>query len=225
MKREFVKTIMSMSHGHNLFDLFRDFCELSALSLVNAVDRRQTLWQQREERYLNIVKRYTPVEIDKFCQMLAFVIEGLELERSDFMGEVFAEMEQHNSHRGQFFTPYDVSRVLARITIADKVREIDNTGFVTLQEPSMGSGGMVVAFSEELRKAGYNPQTQMHVVGVDVDSRAVHMAYIQLTLLHIPAVIYVGNTLTMEMREEWKTPAHIMGGWDYRQKQELPSWL
>lgn len=54
MKKEFVKIMMSMNHGHNLFDLFRDFCELSAISLANAVDRRPELWRQREDRYSTI---------------------------------------------------------------------------------------------------------------------------------------------------------------------------
>ena len=51
------------------------------------------------------------------------------------------------------------------------------------------------------------------MTAVDIDPRAVHMAYIQLALMHIPAVVVVGNSLSMEMREHWYTPAHILGGW------------
>jgi hypothetical protein len=39
------------------------------------------------------------------------------------------------------------------------------------------------------------------------------MAYLQLSLLHIPAVVILGNTLALEEREHWFTPAHILGGW------------
>jgi hypothetical protein len=40
------------------------------------------------------------------------------------------------------------------------------------------------------------------------------MTYIQLTLLHVPAVVILGNTLALEEREHWYTPAHFIGGWD-----------
>ena len=39
------------------------------------------------------------------------------------------------------------------------------------------------------------------------------MAYIQFSLLHIPAHVMVGNSLSNEVREHWFTPAHILGGW------------
>ena len=53
---------------------------------------------------------------------------------------------------------------------------------------------------------------------MDIDRRAVHMAYIQFALLHIPAVILDGNTLSLEFRDVWKTPAHFLGDWDARFK-------
>jgi len=42
------------------------------------------------------------------------------------------------------------------------------------------------------------------------------MAYIQFSLLHIPAHVMVGNSLSNEVREHWFTPAHILGGWGLR---------
>jgi hypothetical protein len=44
--------------------------------------------------------------------------------------------------------------------------------------------------------------------------RAVHMAYIQLSLLHVPAVVVHGNTLSLEEWGYWYTPAHILDGLD-----------
>lgn len=42
------------------------------------------------------------------------------------------------------------------------------------------------------------------------------MAYVQLSLLHIPAVVYHGNSLTVETWSTWRTPAHVLGFWDVR---------
>lgn len=44
------------------------------------------------------------------------------------------------------------------------------------------------------------------------------MCYLQLSLWHIPAEIIIGNTLSMEIREVYYTPAHYLGNWDARLK-------
>lgn len=42
------------------------------------------------------------------------------------------------------------------------------------------------------------------------------LCYIQLTLMHIPAVVCVGNSLTMEITREMATPAYRLGLWDLK---------
>jgi hypothetical protein len=37
---------------------------------------------------------------------------------------------------------------------------------------------------------------------------------VQLSLLHIPAIIIHGNALTLEQWGVWLTPAHVLGFWD-----------
>ena len=46
------------------------------------------------------------------------------------------------------------------------------------------------------------------------------MAYIQFSLMHIPAVVYVGNTLSMEMHDVFYTPAHFTGLWDSKLRRQ-----
>ena len=73
---------------------------------------------------------------------------------------------------------------------------------------------MVIAAAHALQDQGINYQQCMHVVACDIDIVAVHMSYIQLSLLHIPAVVYHSNSLSLEVWSEWKTPAHVLGFWD-----------
>jgi hypothetical protein len=40
------------------------------------------------------------------------------------------------------------------------------------------------------------------------------MCYLQLALLHIPAIVVHGNALSMEVWGHWFTPAHVLGGWN-----------
>ncbi|MEW9612982.1 hypothetical protein AB3G45_03885 [Shinella sp. S4-D37] len=72
---------------------------------------------------------------------------------------------------------------------------------------------MIIALAEAILESGFNYQQLLHVTAVDIDPRAVHMAYIQFSLLHIPATVIVGDSLAMRFREEWHTMAHVIGGW------------
>src|SRR5205807_1311624 len=61
---------------------------------------------------------------------------------------------------------------------------------------------------------------------IDLDIIAVHMSYVQCTLLHIPAIILHGDTLRGETYSVWRTFAHVMGFWDAklaRDRRTLPA--
>jgi hypothetical protein len=75
---------------------------------------------------------------------------------------------------------------------------------------------MVIALAKAIHDLGINYQHHLHVTAIDIDPRAIHMAYAQLSLLHVPAHLIVGNSLSGEIAEHWYTPAHILGGWNAR---------
>ena len=68
-QRAFIKLVKDNAHRHRCYEVFRDFCELAALSFSNAVDRQQ--FEAREARYLEIVKGYSKDEAHRFPAMLA----------------------------------------------------------------------------------------------------------------------------------------------------------
>ena len=212
-----LKLLQRGAQRHDRYTLFSDCMEMIAISMSNSVDLRAR--EHREARYLEIVKRYDRETIVMFARFLAEVTMAFEAQPDDVLGRIFTELEIHNSNRGQFFTPYPVCRMMALATLGDAAAAralIGEKGFVTAMEPACGSGAMIIALVEAMREAGINYQRHLHVTAVDVDSRAVHMAYIQCSLLHIPAQLVVGNSLSMEMREHWFTPTHILGGWSAR---------
>lgn len=214
-RKALVKLIQTASHHRHTWDVFSDFVEMSAISLANAVDIR--FREAREARYMAIVKRYDKDTLALFPEMLAELIEALTLEPADILGSVFMELELGNHYKGQFFTPYHLCRLMARVTLGDGEdarAKIQRNGFITCQEPASGAGAMLMAFAEEMENLKMNPQQELHITAIDVDPRAAHMCYVQLTLLHLPAVVIVGNALTLEQQECWYTPAHLLGLWD-----------
>src|SRR5690625_492265 len=218
-EREFMRIVRDLSRRHQPWTVFGDFCEMAAISLANAVTIGE-LRDEREARYLQIVGRYQPEEVRTFPRLLGLVTMALETKTDDFLGRVFMNLELYNHWRGQYFTPDALSIMMGRLTIAGAAQQtIEERGFVRVLEPAAGSGAMVMAFAEELRAAGYNYQRQLHAECWDVDQTAAHMAVIQLSLMLIPAKIVIGNSLSMEVRDVFHTPAHVLGLWDRKLKR------
>jgi hypothetical protein len=109
---------------------------------------------------------------------------------------------------------------MAKMPSCDAVQKCKERGFVRMMEPAVGAGGMVIATAEALVDEGINYQQAMHATCIDVDAAAVHMAYLQLSLLHIPAIIIHGNALTREQWSYWVTPAHVLGLWNAKLKRD-----
>jgi len=220
-QKELLSLIMSFGYRHSTNDVFSDLVEMSALAISNAVDRHH--FDAREKRYLEIAKKYERDELGRFSEMLGALTMAFEdrVQRlvpngdglADILGQTYMMLDLGNERAGQFFTPYTVSRLMAGINLGDGNPYIDRDGLVTIEEPACGAGGMVIACAEALHDAGRNYQQTMHATCIDIDARCVHMAYLQLSLLHIPAIVIHGNALSVETWATWFTPAHILGGW------------
>lgn len=209
--KQVVKLLEQNTGARRLSNVFDDFVEMFALSLRNAVDRQG--WQEREDRYLTVAGQYTSEQLARFADAFARVVALMEQEPRDVLGHLYMSLELGNEAMGQFYTPYDIARVMADMQSDTLTGAIERDGFATLYEPACGAGAFLVAAAESLRVKGFNPQQQLHVTCEDLSAQAVHMVYIHLTLLHIPAVVYRRNTLTMETFDTWHTPAHILGDW------------
>jgi hypothetical protein len=216
--------IGQLAYRHSAWQVFSDFVEMGATCFSNAADLVQR--EAREARYREIVKRYNPDEVRLFPEMLGTLVMGLEEEPEDILGRTYHELELHNKWAGQYFTPFPLCRAMAKMIVGDGTdiqEKIAERGFLTASEPACGSGAMVVALALELKERGVNYQQQLHVTAVDVDAKCVHMTYLQLSLLHIPAVVVHGNSLSLEEFGRWYTPAHIMNGWNYRLRRAAPA--
>ncbi len=164
---------------------------------------------------------YRPEEIERFPKLLGELILALEKKFDDCLGRIFMALEFGDDWKGQFFTPYEVSSMMASLLMHDAGARIEQHGFITVCEPAVGAGGMVIACAQALREQGINYQQALHVTAIDLDETAVHMAYLQMTLYHIPAIVIHGNALTGAQWSTWVTPAHVLGLWDHRLRRRL----
>jgi len=204
--------------GHNLARIWDDWISAMALAISNSVDRRPEVRQRREAEYMEIVERHGSEVMEAFRRMLGMVVAGLEGEPIDLLGGIYMGLELGSNHAGQFFTPSGLCEAMARLLMdPDHIREtIEREGWITIHEPAIGGGATVIPTVRILIEHGYNPSRHLHVVGIDVDWTVLRMAYVQLSLLGVPAVLYVGDTLRAELRDDWYSPVHVLLGWGPR---------
>lgn len=225
-QKRFVKLVEQLSYSRST--VFRDFCEMAAISLANAVILQDDPeWQSREGRYLEIVKQYKPDELKTLAEMLGCVVNSLSTETGDFnfhdcLGEL--HMSDEITGRSKYdsdvaFTPKEVARLMAKMNLTGF--EMPEKGYFRLGEPAAGSGGLVIQMCAEMKELGFNFQQQVHVHAVEIRSMIAHMAYIQFSLLHIPALVVHGDSLALTEWSVWKTPAHVLGLWDARLQRDF----
>lgn len=211
--------LKSVGQRHGLFQVFRDSVEIWALSLSNTVDGAQ--FQAREAAYLRIVSRYNKEELTRIAEGLACVMMALQGRFQDFLGSIFMGLELGNAWAGQFFTPYEVSQLMAALNFGAIDQEaIKTKGYISVNDPCTGGGAMLIAVAEAMANQGLDYTQQLYVVAQDIDPVAVHMTYVQLSALGVPATVILGNSLAVEARERWHTPAVFHGNWFRRLQEE-----
>lgn len=200
----FQKIFRSLSMLHDRWRVFSDFCEMSAMALANAVTKDP----EREERYLEVVKRYPKEEVESLCDLLGCVMAGLDW-NTDFLGKQFMQLGLGDHYQGQFFTPMELARLMAAM-VTDRgqlVEKIQEHGVYEFYEPTAGAGATIIALAAIMNNAGLDPRKYLHVTAVDINPTVAYMCFIQLSVLGIPGVVYVGDALGREMREALHTPA------------------
>lgn len=226
-QRELEKLYNKLCHRYSRYEVWQDMVVMIACAIANAVDKRH--FDEREAMYMRVVQKYTKDELTIFPEFFTHIVLGMEEHPDcDFLGELYMGLELGNSHAGQFFTPYDICRMMAQVTInEDQLKgEIDRHGWISINDCACGAGATLVAAANYLRSIGINYQMQALFVAQDVDMTVALMCYIQLSLLGCAGYVIVGNTLTEpqtgqvlfgeESSRCWYTPMYYHAVWDTR---------
>ena len=194
---EIVKIITNMSGKYAPILIFEDFVKLATIAISNSTDVIHTkIWQKREQQYESIISKYTIKEFENFVKILGILVNLFEKEIYDYLGEIYMKCEMGNSRTGQFFTPFNLSELTAKLSI-DNIEKIKQTNdIITLNEPACGGGGLILAYLKILKDNNINYQKRVKIIAQDLDFRSVYMTYIQLSLVGARAKVVQGDTLT-----------------------------
>lgn len=211
-QRQFIRVFKDTARNLRRWDVFRDFITLAASELDLARIRTpENIGSSRE-----ICAKYSDSDIKNLHELFCLMVCALEAKFHDFLGAIFMELELGSDSMGQFFTPYHIQSLMAKIVMPDAEQTIRQEGFVTISDPACGSAGMIIAYAENLLEAGYNPSEQMYAHCVDIDPIAADMSFIQLSLLGIPAQVVTGNALTLECNKVRFTPVYYINNFETR---------
>ena len=122
----------------------------------------------------------------------------LENPEQDFLGTVYHNLGLSKSQAGQFFTPYNVGQMMARINMPDSL-VLDKSRIMRVNDPCCGSGCLLLAgynvMREQLESADPDWDKYVLFVAQDIDPLVCKMCYIQMCCIGVPGVVVVGNSL------------------------------
>lgn len=228
-QKELVRLFDQLAQRHSRWEVWADFVYMTAATLSNTVDKAH--FEDREKNYLAVARKYSKAELEAVAEMFALVVTGMdENTDQDFLGELFMGLDLGNQYKGQFFTPYNVCRMMAQITGTDDLKaRLQRQGWVSVNDCCCGAGALLVAFANECTRQHINYQTNVLFVAQDIDLTAGLMCYIQLSLLGCPGYVVIGNTLTepsvsldgrglipQDRGNVWYTPFYFRDVWQWR---------
>lgn len=193
MINEIIKKIEELSGQYSGYEIFSDWIKVAALCIDNSAGNyNQEIYRKREDQYIEIAKKH-PGKMRDFGYMTGMLAECLENNMEDVLGKIYMQAGLGSKQTGQFFTPFHLSYLTAKIAVPEDASEQNP---YIMHEPSTGGGGMIIAAAKVLKDRGLNYQKCLKVVAQDLDWKGVYMTYVQLSLLGIEATVIQGDSLS-----------------------------
>jgi hypothetical protein len=164
--------------GHmHPYDLFRIWLE-AVWAFLNAT--------HDPDHFKQTLDQYTAAQGAEIGRLMFLYVEAVERNPfEDVLGELFMRLDLHAVRAGQFFTPGPVAEMMARMQFSreDFEAKVAEKGCVTVCDPAVGSGVMLLAFAKVVvGELGRPALRHVHFYGMDIDPRCVAMTRIQLRM-------------------------------------------
>src|SRR5271157_26957 len=134
--------------------------------------------------WLNIVERITPC----LCNLIAiFENKALDFSKNraegdDILGDAYEYLMRHfatesGKSKGQFYTPAEVSRVIAQIL---GIRHAKTSNDTSVYDPTCGSGSLLLKIGDEARHGGKDVKVTLY--GQEKDNATAGLARMNMIL-------------------------------------------
>src|ERR1035437_7947344 len=163
-------------HMHS-YDLYRAWLE-AVWAFLDAV--------HDQDAYRQCLDRYSRAEGEEFGRMLGLYVDAVEADPfRDILGELFMRLDVNSVQCGQFMTPFNIAEMMARMQFdrAEFERLVQDKGVVTVCDPAVGSGVMLLAFAKVVHgELGRWGTSKLRLYGTDIDQRCVNICRIRIRM-------------------------------------------
>lgn len=229
MKKKFIKKIEDLSKGKPIWQVWSDMITMiaDAIYIAGAIMHGGIAANDKYIREYDSIKvEYKDDDVGCIFDMIEKAYE--DNPDQDFLGAAYMELGLGNHWTGQFFTPYNVSKMMAQMTLGTSIPE--EKDFISVCDPCCGAGAMLIAAANTF------PDYKERVLfcGQDIDRITGLMCYIQLSMLGCAGYVCIANSLTnpiqgitdllpveKEGQEYWYTPAFKAGIWADRIRKNM----
>jgi methylase of polypeptide subunit release factors len=139
-----------------------------------------------QEGFRQCLDRQTREQGEEFGRLFGIYTDAVEAEPfRDILGELFMRLDVKSAATGQYFSPMCVAEMMARMTFdrAEFERLVQEKGSVSVCDPAVGSGVMLLAYAKIVHaEFGRWGTSKLRLYGTDIDQRCVHMCRIQLRM-------------------------------------------
>lgn len=213
---EFVKMFEKTSRGQSYYEHWVAFTSTFAAFIATASMNQCDWLVDRAEASMGAVL----CSREEMGQLHEACVEAFEAEPGqDLLGAAYMQLGIGSKENGQFFTPYHLSKMMAAMGVSKDVaeREIEGHGYLTVNDPAAGGGATLIAAANVLREWGINYQRKALFIAQELSEMTALSCYIQMSLLGMPGVVLIGDTMRMDYRFELFTPALALDEtWLYR---------
>ena len=214
---ELAKKVTSAAHGSGMFETWDALVSTLAAFLASGCGNE---CQWLTERADGALARLTPRGREDVPKLFDPVFEAFdENPNQDLMGDTYMRLGIGNKNTGQFFTPYNISEMMARLVFnkGNAESEIERHGYVTFNEPAVGGGANAIAYAHVLKENGINYQRHAWFVVQELSELTALTCYVQMAVLGMAGVVYIGDSLRMDYRHALYTPMCVIDDlWSWR---------
>lgn len=209
-KKRIIKNIDFFLYKRDKIQVFTDAVEYNALKFAIIVSPKKQ--EERIMRIKDILDTYADEKdkqiFDGICSDMTDMLSQMIDNYGDHLGEIYMELSGGKKAAGQYFTPYDVSRLMAEMTVGQT--DLSKDKILTFNEPCCGSGGLIIATADVLNERGFNYTNDAVFVANDIDRNCALMCYLQTSWAAIPAIVLHQDTITQKAWNEFFTPAFAL---------------
>ena len=214
---QLAKLFENAAHGSGMFELWDAFITSFAAMLASGSGNECDWLIERAAGSTGRITKRAAEDVPKLYDPVIQAFEDNPFQ--DLLGDVYMRLNLGNKNTGQFFTPYNVAHAMAELSADEDAitKQINECGYVTMNEPAAGGGANVIAMAHVMKEKGINYQRHLWFVAQELSELTALTCYVQCSIIGMAGVVQIGDTLRMDFHHALYTPMCVLDDrWAWR---------